>query len=320
MTELRDVSVLLGNSKHILNISSFQENETEHYRVANNSKKHHLGSTMPDLSFDSAMHKVNIYGVPLIVVVGIITNILAYAVFTKSYLRKVALIPYLAGIAVSDSGFLFTFFLSFLTYNHELPLLNQVGLCQFGTFANFVFLFLSKWYLVAMMVEKFISVFWPSKKSSMCTSFRAKAVLISLAVLAIVCYSYMIYFFGPQTNKFTGHRYCNPWQEFHKHFSNLMFVDAFIVSVVPLLVTLVLLSLIIIHGCTCCRESYAFDNVCRRHDKSKQAKETMFISKLLFPLVALDFVCQLPLSVLRIIGLFNRVGQKDLIPKVQLVV
>jgi hypothetical protein len=51
------------------------------------------------------------YTCPIIVVIGILSNLLAYLIFTRTRLRKVPSVPYLAAMAVVDSGALLTEFI-----------------------------------------------------------------------------------------------------------------------------------------------------------------------------------------------------------------
>ncbi|ESO84011.1 hypothetical protein LOTGIDRAFT_97727, partial [Lottia gigantea] len=120
---------------------------------------------------------MNYYIFPIIVVLGSIGNILAYLVFTRTKFRKVSSVRYLAAIAVTDTGFLWTFFLTNLQLYYQKPLLTYVGVCQLVMFLNYGFTFLSIWYMVALVVDRFIALYFPLKKPSMCTVFRAKLVI-----------------------------------------------------------------------------------------------------------------------------------------------
>ena len=135
------------------------------------------------------------YAILITSVLGILGNLVIIYVFTKSKLKRPSTARYLAAIAVADTGYLSTILLINLTMYHKIPIHNLPGLCQVITFGGHSFPFLIRWYLTAVVVEKYIGVMWPRKKSQMCTVFRAKCVIISLAILSIVCYLYVTYFF-----------------------------------------------------------------------------------------------------------------------------
>ncbi|CAL1536995.1 unnamed protein product [Lymnaea stagnalis] len=118
------------------------------------------------------------YTCPAILVVGLLSNLLAYLVFTRTHLRKVPSVPYMAAMAVVDSGALITDFIQNGLVQHGIGLITWSGVCQYVTYFNFVFIFLCIWYPVALCVEKFISVYCPLRKAALCTPFRAKVVVI----------------------------------------------------------------------------------------------------------------------------------------------
>lgn len=133
------------------------------------------------------------YALIITSVAGMIGNILVFYVFTKTKLKRPSTARYLAATAIADTGYLLTILsinISRYIRIHETP-----GLCQIISFGQYSFPFLIRWYLTSVVVEKFIGVIWPRKKSQMCTAFRAKCVIISLAITSIVCYLYVTYFF-----------------------------------------------------------------------------------------------------------------------------
>ena len=72
------------------------------------------------------MELVDYYTSPLIVVLGVLSNLLAYIVFTRTRLRKVASVPYLAAMAVTDSGALITDFIQKGLMKHNIFIISKV--------------------------------------------------------------------------------------------------------------------------------------------------------------------------------------------------
>ncbi|GFR60522.1 rhodopsin, GQ-coupled [Elysia marginata] len=72
------------------------------------------------------MEIVDYYTSPLIVALGVLSNFLAYIVFTRSRLRKVASVPYLAAMAVTDSGALITDFIQKGLLKHHIYIISMV--------------------------------------------------------------------------------------------------------------------------------------------------------------------------------------------------
>ena len=127
---------------------------------------------------------------------GLIGNSLIFHIFTRTKLKKASTSRYLAAAAMADTGFLFTSLFFILDTYNNLAIFSTIGPCQLIQFRNNVFMFLSTWYLTSVMIEKYIGVSWPRKRSRLCTMLRAKCVIIALAVLSLVCYLYITLFFG----------------------------------------------------------------------------------------------------------------------------
>ncbi|XP_046382002.1 P2Y purinoceptor 1-like [Haliotis rufescens] len=238
------------------------------------------------------------YGYPVILTMGTIGNVLAYVIFTRTRLKKVSSVQYLAALAITDTGFLWTSFLTPLYGYYKVPIIIQDGLCQFMTFLNYVFTFLSIWYLVALVVEKFIGVYWPMQKSTMCTPFRAKLVMSFMAVVAVACYSYVVYFFGP--DKFYGILQCMPWKELRLHFENLSKIDTFVIAIIPYGVIVILTALIMIRGCEYYRISASVELFSHQNQNGRTGSQTSaHVTKIVFPVVILTVMSNLPVMILR---------------------
>ena len=127
------------------------------------------------------------YYTPFVVGVGFVGNALSLWTFLGTTLRKMSSTQYLSALAVIDSLFLLTLLLVWLT-NLDVNLYNTEGWCQMTLYVSYVCTFLSIWYVVAFTVERYIAVCFPIKRSNMCTTFRAKAVVCALLVFAVVLY------------------------------------------------------------------------------------------------------------------------------------
>lgn len=178
---------------------------------------------------------IQAYAVPVLAVCGVIGNTISFAVFTRTRLKKTSCSSYLAAVCISDSGFLCTTLLVNLNV-FNIFLIYLQGPCQVLSFGNHVFTFLSEWYLTAMTIEKCIGVYWPLKKSEMCTVFRAKCAVIGLAILAFVCYHYMTWIYAPLGGM------CLPTEPEAVQF--LKVIDAAVVHIIPYIIIFFLSCLI----------------------------------------------------------------------------
>ncbi|XP_055890179.1 uncharacterized protein LOC106072300 [Biomphalaria glabrata] len=245
------------------------------------------------------IYLISFYTYPVLLVVGLLSNILAYLVFTRTHFRKVPSVPYLAAMAVVDSGALVTDFIQNGLVQHKINIIGLSGMCQYVTYFNFVFIFLGIWYPVALCVEKFIGVYCPLRKATLCTPFRAKVVVIGMAIMAGTCYYYVIYMTGPITmnNKTV---ICREWRELRFDFYILMKLDVVFVSVLPTFVLLLLVSLICFRGYEYYRISSAVELSGRAGPtRSASSRGSVRVTNVIFPVVFIMLILKVPLGFLR---------------------
>ncbi|CAG5119987.1 unnamed protein product [Candidula unifasciata] len=238
------------------------------------------------------------YTCPLLVAVGLLSNILAYLVFTRTRLRRVPSVPYLSAMAVVDSGALVTEFVINGIVLHGIYIITWPGVCQYTTYLNFVFIFLCIWYPVAMCVEKFIGVYFPLRKAALCTTFRAKVVVICMMVLTGTCYYYVIYMVGSMV--LSKQLYCFVFDVFRTDFSILMKIDGVVVVILPAIVLIILMLLICGRGCEYYRISTAVE-VTNRNGPSRQSslRAPVRVTNVIFPVVLIVLVLKLPIGLMR---------------------
>lgn len=161
---------------------------------------------------------------------GVFGNILCFYIFTRSKLRKVSSSRYFSAIAIVDMGYLLSTLCNYLT-NWGITIYHIHGICPLSMYMNHICAFLSIWYVTALVIEKFIGLYWPSKKANFCTVFRAKCVIVGLAIFAVVCYHYVTWTVGSSA----PFSYCFPWpeDELLETWTELNKVDVIVVSVIP---------------------------------------------------------------------------------------
>ena len=123
---------------------------------------------------------------PVIMSVGIIGNILSFLVMIRKEMRKTSIGIYLMVIAISDS----------LVCNSFYP--NNMAVAITGRqiytgAANNISLFLSyvgghttAWLIVALTVDRFISVTFPLRAKSICTPHKAKRIVLSVVIFFVL--------------------------------------------------------------------------------------------------------------------------------------
>ncbi|KAK3589177.1 hypothetical protein CHS0354_018884 [Potamilus streckersoni] len=209
----------------------------------------HAGSPngMPPMpSYNPQTNLFKKYAFPVTIVFGFLGNTVVFYIFTHTKLKRTSTVRYLAAVAITDNGFLLTAFFYHLGEYFNSTIHLNVGPCQLLTFGNYVFTFLSIWYLTAVYIEKYVGLNCPRKKSRMCTVFRAKCVTIGLAICGLVCYLYTTWFFG--VRNFGYGKLCIMWDrnDIIQAWIILTKVDAVIVFMIPYITIAILTCLIAI--------------------------------------------------------------------------
>lgn len=146
-----------------------------------------LNSSDTTSTMEQVITAVNRYGLPLIVVIGFIGNLLSFLVFVFSRLKRISTSVYLAALAVSDSGFLLCVGIGWFD-NMGIRFFHYNGICQILVYATFVFSFTSIWFVNAFTGEMYIAVFHPKKSVKLCTVSCARKVVGALSAFAGLFY------------------------------------------------------------------------------------------------------------------------------------
>lgn len=176
---------------------------------------------------------MNYYFMPVIIVVGLFTNVISIAVFVTTYLRRQSSSVYLTALNVSDSGFLLMRameWLSMLGYHlHTRP-----GWCQAGVYLTHIFAFLSAYYVVALTVERYLVITYPFRRQDLFTTRKAKFCVVGLAIAALLLYIWSPFMTG------VVHVFAKPscMPVLHQQVDVLLTIDTAVTVVIPsLLIT-----------------------------------------------------------------------------------
>ena len=175
---------------------------------------------------------MDLYVLPIVVLIGLIGNTLSYAVFRGSYLRRYSSNVYLAALAWSDNIFLLCVLLSW-TYLIGLDIYNKEGWCQSLVYFTYVTSFLSVWYVVAFSIERYIAVCFPLKRQEICTPSRAKLAVLICALLALLIYIISPITYGIQD--YNGKPMCLPLPKYNKFSSTFNNIDSVITFILPVI-------------------------------------------------------------------------------------
>ena len=209
-------------------------------------------------SFGRATKQLHIYFTPVIVFVGIVTNILSFCVFVMTHLRLQSSSVYLAVLALSDTGFLFALFLSWFSWI-KIHLVSRPVLCQLIVYLTYVCSFVSVYSVVAFTCERFIAVLYPFHRKRLCTKKNATIVEGTLILFGMLFYSFPLW-----TSTITN-GWCLPMTNFLAFLKVMIGIDTVITLFIPSVV------IIILNICI----SYAVVTVMRRRNSLHESQRTM---------------------------------------------
>jgi len=131
------------------------------------------------------------YYTPLLCTFGAIGNSLSILVFcVHNSHRNLSSSYYLSALALSDNGYLLNLFAMWLN-GLGIRVITWELSCPLVMYLGQVTCFLSVWLTVAFTVERFYAVCHPLKRATICTVSRAKKVIGTITVVALVSFSYV---------------------------------------------------------------------------------------------------------------------------------
>ena len=182
---------------------------------------------------------LNVAGIPIIVILGTVGNLLSFFMFIKKPLKFQPASVYLAFLNLSDTGMLLSLLVAWLGWlGHDVY--DRQGICQMVSYASYVFGFLSVWTIISFTVERYIVVFHPLKRHVLCTQKHALWVIVCLSLFALCFYSYVFWMSSVRLAN-NGLPTCLPKQRFMRTVELLSTFDTIITLIVPS-ITIVLLN------------------------------------------------------------------------------
>lgn len=139
-------------------------------------------------TFKMVVDVMMLYVTPLIVVIGVVGNALSLIVFSLSYLQRLSSSLYLSMLSVADIVFLLALLVVWLE-RVDVSLFTRDGWCQAVLYVSRVSGFLAAWYVVVFTAERYVIVHHPLRKDEFCTKRRARIVVSSVVVVALVLYT-----------------------------------------------------------------------------------------------------------------------------------
>ena len=117
-------------------------------------------------TFKELMGYLHLYLTPIIIIIGVTTNIVSFLVFMCTPMRLQSSSIYLASLALSDCLFLVSLFISWFGWL-KIHIAHQPVWCHAVVYIAYTTSFLSVWIITSFTVERYIVVCYPFLVSHM---------------------------------------------------------------------------------------------------------------------------------------------------------
>ena len=219
-----------SRSDNIMNLTLIEANSSFPPNLTTNWTQDGTEALSRPFTIQQLLWGLNKFLTPVIILIGLVGNVTSFFVFVRTHVRRLSSSVYLAALAVADTGFLLQLFVTWLNYVRVFLFHKEVW-CQTIVYLSYVCSFLSVWYVVGFTVERYIAVCYPLKRQDMCTSLRAKKVVLFLALFACVAYSFGIWTSGLVEGN--GRMQCQPLPQYRSLVNIFNNIDTVITLIIP---------------------------------------------------------------------------------------
>ncbi|XP_059161873.1 thyrotropin-releasing hormone receptor-like [Physella acuta] len=129
------------------------------------------------------------YVVPVICAFGIVGGVISFLIFVATKFRNMPCSHYLALLSIVDTMFLTTHAVNTLM-NYFPTLAWSTGCCFFVVYTSYVSSFLSAWFVVLIMLERYIMICHPFKHYYLCSKTTSITLVAVTVALALIAYSH----------------------------------------------------------------------------------------------------------------------------------
>ncbi|XP_045157143.1 neuropeptide Y receptor type 6-like [Mercenaria mercenaria] len=232
---------------------------------------------------------------PIIILVGTFGNTLTVIVLFRQMRKLSSTAMFLLALAFSDNLFLFNAPLRrwiIAVWNEDIRHRSEIG-CKFSVYLTYTSSQFSSWTLVAVTVERLVSVVWPHRVRLDCTP-RISCIFITVIFLIVFgLNTHIFYGFGQSSLPvYIGQGFCEPIYEGYRTFwtKTYAWIDFTVVYAVPFGILAVANSVIVYY----LRKTNAERE--RMSDRSNTT-ETKMVTIMLVLLSIVFFLCLTPVSI-----------------------
>ncbi|XP_060560703.1 uncharacterized protein LOC132720563 [Ruditapes philippinarum] len=129
------------------------------------------------------------FGVPTLLTVGVIFNLILSITIRNSELKKVAACCYFFSIGIVDTLYLIAMAIPWVSIR-VVDIYNTEGFCQIVYYLNLLTTFLSSWFIVMLLIERLCFCYRPDTAEKYLNAFRTKCYITVISVFSVVGHLY----------------------------------------------------------------------------------------------------------------------------------
>lgn len=243
--------------------------------------------------------------VPLVLIlIGTVGNIVTAVVIFRNFRKLSSTAVYLVSLAFTDTLFMYSApLIYFVLHVFEIDIRNLSSSgCKVLTFIACASFHSSAWILVAVTVERAVSVIWPYKVKRRCTERNAMLVTVTIVTMIIAMDSHLLYGFGVSPAPiYEGVNKCMPTHEaYFKFYINQWYWIHLTCGFATPLVAIVTGNMLVIHGLRKMQISQHRMNSgtpCEITPRMRQRRQAKMLMVVLILLNTIFFISQTPLAI-----------------------
>lgn len=239
---------------------------------------------------------------PIVVVLGVFGNMLTVVILLRHIRKLSSTAIYLLTLAFSDTLFLLNAPLRRWIVNvwdEDVRHMSEL-VCKFSVYLTYSSSQLSSWILVAVTIERLISVVWPHRVRLGCTTRLSVTVIFVIVLIIFGSNAHIFYGFGrSDLPVFRNEGYCQPLYEDYFTFFNKTYpwIDFAVVFAIPFGILLISNLGIVYRLHKSRRERRKMSIIVKSRSDKSTANDIRRVTIILIILSVVFFICLAPVSI-----------------------
>lgn len=227
----------ITHGNHSGNYSSF--NHSEFYENNESDFFQFTQSSDGEKFLLDAIYLLDEFGVPALLVLGVITNILVCITIRHSELKKISAYCYLYSLGIVDSMYLIVMAVPWIS-PRVIDIYNMKGFCQLVYYLSLLTTFLSSWYVVLLLFDRLVVSYRPDTARKYFNAFRTKCYITAVSIFAVVGHLYLTWTSGVFYFPLIKRHICTIVQENYQDIIVMRKIDTVFAFIMPVFLAVLL--------------------------------------------------------------------------------